>query len=146
MSKRQRTTGAGNTADKVERERSPTRSTDPVTQLVGLVVIALLVVRWLIPAESAADGDTLWITELWFAATLLWAWSCLRSDRFEIRWSAFDVAVWVLVAGHVISTAVVFLNGAGDRRAALNMAWEWVGLGTSFFLLRQVVSSAIDAK
>ena len=76
--------------------------------------------------------------QLWLAAALVWAWSRVRSGNWSIRLNAFDAALWILVAGHVVSTAVVFRTG-GDRRAALNMAWEWLGLGVTFFLLRQIV-------
>ena len=48
--------------------------------------------------------------------------------------------LWLIVAGHVISTAVLFHSG-GNRRAALNMSWEWIGLGLTFFLLREIVPS-----
>src|SRR5579863_7282594 len=120
-------------------------NTDPAAKILSVGVLALVGVRWLIPAESAVHGDTLWIVQLWFAAALIWVWSCLRSRQFVVRLGLFDAALWTLVAGHVVSTAGVFLQG-GEKRAALNMAWEWVGLGTSFFLLRQVVATWVQAR
>ncbi len=113
---------------------------DPFAQVATVLILGLIVLRWLIPTESAAEGETLWIVELWFAAAAVWAWSRFRSGNWTIRLTLFDAALWVIVAGHVISTAVVFRTG-GNRRAALNMSWEWIGLGLTFFLLRQIVPS-----
>lgn len=118
---------------------------DPRAGLLRILVIGLIVVRWLIPAESTGAGDTLWLVQLSFAGVILWAWSCLRSGAFAVRWTLFDWALWLLVAAHVLSTVVVFVNG-GDRRTALNLAWEWIGLGVTFFLLRQTIRTALDAR
>jgi hypothetical protein len=113
---------------------------DPFGWVATVLILGLVVLRWLIPTESAAAGETLWIVELWFAAAVIWAWSRVRSRNWKIRLSGFDAALWLMVAGHVLSTAVLFRTG-GDRRAALNMAWEWVALGVAFFLLRQTVKN-----
>ncbi len=113
---------------------------DPFERVATVLILGLVVLRWLIPTESAAEGETLWIVELWFAATALWAWGRFRSGNWTIRLTGFDAALWLIVAGHVISTAVVFHAG-GNRRTALNMSWEWIGLGLTFFLLRQIVPS-----
>jgi tetratricopeptide (TPR) repeat protein len=118
---------------------------DPRTGLLRTLVIGLILVRWLIPTESAPGGETLWLVQLDFAAVILWAWSCLRSGNYAVRWTFFDCALWALVAAHCLSAAVVFVTG-GDRRTALNMAWEWVGLGATFFLLRQTILTALDAR
>ena len=147
MSKARRRPAGQSAAEKASawRTSSETRaeaSADPVARILPAIVLALIVVRWLVPAESAPDGDTLWIVQLWLAAGLVWAWGCLRSRRFMVRLGAFDAALWTLVLAHVLSTAAVFVQG-GDRRAALNMAWEWVGLGATFFLLRQTVPGVL---
>jgi O-Antigen ligase len=118
---------------------------DPFAGLLRTLMSGLVVVRWLIPAESAASGDTLWLVQLDLAIVILWAWAGLRSGRFVVRWSLFDSALWALVAAHGLSAAAVFVTG-GDRRAALNMAWEWVGLGITFFLVRQTIQNALDAR
>jgi hypothetical protein len=118
---------------------------DPLATVLRTLVIGLVIVRWLIPAESAPAGDTLWIVQLDFAAILLWAWSCLRAERYVVRFSLFDCALWALVAAHCLSTGFVFVTG-GDRRSALDLAWEWIGLGTTFFLLRQTIRTALDAR
>ncbi|HUG90509.1 MAG TPA: O-antigen ligase family protein [Planctomycetaceae bacterium] len=115
--------------------------------LVKVLVAVLLAARLLIPPEAgaAAEGDTLWLVALWFVAGLVWAWDALRRDDRRLRLDLCDVAVWVVVAGHVLSALWTFHIG-GDRRAALNLMWEWVALGMSFFLLRQVLRTAADGR
>jgi hypothetical protein len=108
-------------------------------------VLGLLLARWLIPTEAAPGGDSLWLVQLVFAGVILWAWSCLRNSTFEVRWSLFDWALWTLVAAHALSAVFVF-TGGGDRRTALNIVWEWIGLGATFFLVRQTIQTALDAR
>jgi tetratricopeptide (TPR) repeat protein len=120
-------------------------ATDPLAGLLRILVIGLILVRWLIPTESAGAGDTLWLVQLGCAAVIVWAWSGLRSRTYTVRWSLFDWALWTLVAAHALSAAVVCVTG-GDRRIAINMVWEWIGLGTTFFLLRQTIRTALDAR
>jgi hypothetical protein len=113
--------------------------------LLSLMIGLLLVVRMLMPTESAQDGSTLWIVQLWLAAGLLWAWNAFRERDDRIRWDRLDVAFWVVVVAHVVSAVAVLLNG-GQRRAAINLTWEWVGLGISFFLIRQTVRTGVAAR
>ncbi len=127
------------------RDAAVSTESDLFAGLLRMLVSGLVVVRWLIPAESAASGDTLWVVQLDLAIVILWAWAGLRNGRFAVRWSLFDSALWALVAAHGLSAAAVFVTG-GDRRAALNMAWEWVGLGITFFLVRQTIQNALDAR
>jgi hypothetical protein len=151
MSRARRKTAVDPAAGKTSTPRPqtaaqvPTASADLVGTIGAVLVLALVVVRWLVPTESAPEGETLWIVQLWLAAALIWAWGRFRSGKWAIRLNAFDAALWILVAGHVVATAVVFRTG-GDRRAALNMAWEWLGLGVTFFLLRQIVPAQGPAK
>lgn len=104
---------------------------------IGLLVTA----RYFQPTEGAVFGETLWQAQLWLAAAALWCWFALRSGRFLIRWSLLDGFVWLLVLGHGLSMVPVFLEG-GDRRAAVNIAWEWAGLAAMVFLVRQVFSGS----
>ncbi len=114
-------------------------------RLLQVIAGMLLVARLLEAPEAAVLGKTLWITQLWFAAVLIWAWDAYRRRDFRLRWGVADLAVWVVVAGHGISTGKVLRVG-GDQRAALNLFWEWVGLGFSFFLLRQVLRTRRDSQ
>jgi hypothetical protein len=99
----------------------------------------LIVTRMLIPTEAAVQGDSLWIVQLWLGLGVLWAWNCRVNEDYRIRFDWIDLTMWLLVAGHVISALSVVVKAGGDQRAALNMMWEWVGLGIGFFLLRQVL-------
>ena len=128
---------------------------DPNTQQTGLkvgpvvlhedgllqaVVAALLALRMLMPTESAADGHTLWIAQLWLAAALLWIWRGHRRGtlRFCVGWC--DLFVWLIVVGHVVSSLIVVCS-TGEKRAAVNMLWEWIALGISFVLIRHIIFS-----
>jgi len=109
-----------------------------VLGLLKIVTAALLCARWLLPAEAAAQGDTLWITQLWPAVLVLWAWYALRMPGVRIRWGLCDVMLALVIAGHLISATIVLLT-EGQKRAAVNLSWEWIGLGIGFFLLRQLL-------
>src|SRR5579872_4673653 len=109
MSKSKRKPVADIPADKNASSRAPADVPDPISGIVRILVVALVVVRWLIPTESTPEGETLWIVQLWLGVALLWVWSCLRSRKFHVRWNAFDVALWILVLGHAVSTAAVFV-------------------------------------
>jgi hypothetical protein len=127
------------------RAAEPEDAGDPRAGLLRTLVLGLLLARWLIPTEAAPGGDSLWLVQLVFAGVILWAWSCLRSSTFELRWGLFDWALWTLVAAHALSAVFVF-TGGGDRRTALNIVWEWIGLGATFFLVRQTIQTALDAR
>jgi tetratricopeptide (TPR) repeat protein len=144
MSKTKRTTATQSASAQGASRVEPAEG-DPLTGLLRVLVVGLLLVRWLIPAESAGAGDTLWIVQLDFAAVIVWAWSRLRSADFAVRWSLFDWALWALVTAHCLAAGFVFVSG-GDRRTALNMAWEWIGLGATFFLVRQTIHTALAAR
>jgi tetratricopeptide (TPR) repeat protein len=144
MSKTKRKSG-GQPSSAPRAAPAESRAENPLALVLRTLVIGLIIVRWLIPAESAGAGETLWLVQLEIAAVILWAWSCLRGGNYAVRWTLLDCALWVLVATHWLSAAFVFLKG-GDRRTALNLAWEWVGLGATFFLLRQTILTALDAR
>ncbi len=97
---------------------------------------ALLVARWLIPTEGAVEGLTLWLVQLVLltaVARAVWAW---RFDERPFRFDAMDGAIALLIVAQVVSALAVVL-GVGNSRAAINLAWEWVGSGVLIWLLRQ---------
>ncbi|REJ85606.1 MAG: O-antigen ligase domain-containing protein [Planctomycetota bacterium] len=104
--------------------------------LFATLGLALFAVRFFVPAESAALGDTLWIVVLWLLAGCFWSLLAYRNGERPLRLDRYDAAVWLLVAGHVISAGVVVAT-AGQQRAALNMLWEWIGVGLAVSLLRR---------
>lgn len=99
-------------------------------------LVALFAARWLIPTEGAVEGLTLWLVQLVLLTALartIWAW---RFDERPFRFDAMDGAIaWLIVAQVVSALGVVF--GVGNSRAAINLAWEWVGSGVLIWLIRQ---------
>lgn len=134
---------------KSKRATQTRRTDEPRESLLGILlqaaVASLLVARLLLPAESAAAGDTLWVVQFWMAAGLLWFWNSIRQRDFRVRADRFDIALWVVVAGHVAGMIALFYEG-GNKRAAINLSWEWVGLAVSFFLIRQTVTTVNAAR
>ena len=104
-------------------------------------LVALLVARWLIPTEAAAEGMTLWIVQLVLLTAvgrLVWLW---RTGQSLPRCDRIDGAIGLLVGGQVVSAlAVVFT--IGNQRGAINLAWEWIGSGVLIWLFRQELKSA----
>jgi len=96
--------------------------------------------RYFLPAESAAQGETLPLVLGWFLVALLFFVTQLNNCSRTLRLDRFDAGVWLLVLGQALSTLVMILFYEGQQRAALNMLWEWVALGFSFSLIRRVVS------
>ncbi len=97
---------------------------------------ALLAARWLIPTEGAVEGLTLWLVQLVLltaVARMVWAW---RFDERPFRFDAMDGAIALLIVAQVVS-ALAVVWGGGNSRAAINLAWEWVGSGVLIWLLRQ---------
>ena len=128
------------------RRRQPANAgpRQPLAAAVATFLVgALLIGRLLVPTEGSVQGETLWMVQLWLAAGAMWAWGALRAGEFRLRWDRLDWWLWVIVAGHVLSAIAVWRIG-GDKRLAVNMLWEWIGLGIAFFLWRQVASSRFD--
>lgn len=101
---------------------------------------ALVNARYFLPAESAAQGETLPLVLGWFLVAILFFVTQLTNCTRALRLDRFDAGVWLLVLGQALSTLVMILFYEGQQRAALNMLWEWMALGFSFSLLRRVVA------
>jgi tetratricopeptide (TPR) repeat protein len=101
--------------------------------------IALTFARWLLPAEASVEGETLWIAGLWFLVGAAVAFHCGRANACRRRLDAADLAAALFVGGHVLS-GVVVLATQGDRRAALNLVWEWLSLGVFWFAGRTLLA------
>jgi hypothetical protein len=100
---------------------------------LGLLA-ALITARAYWPSEpdpkNGAGSGLLWVLSILIVAGIALAAS-LVGGRFRFRLSWTDVAVVTLV----------FLVGLSasrglDRRVAINLAWEWAGLGVAYLLLR----------
>ena len=109
------------------------------TILSGLVAAAFFA-RFYLPAEASAQGETLWIVGLWLLIGLVASLVRWRGGRTARRFDWRDGSVLLLVGGQVVSAVVVVLT-SGDKRAAVNVAWEWFGVGMVWWLLRDRAAS-----
>ncbi len=109
------------------------------------VVTALFVLRPLYPSEAVAiKGDGLPVVVLWLLAFILWAALVARGSILRVRFAWPDIAVLLLVLWHTI--AALWAVAYESPRPALNMLWEWLGLGIAFFLARQAFSSGLQRR
>ena len=107
-----------------------------INGLFGGIGLALFGTRFFVPAESAHLGDTLWIVQLWLLVAAVWWLLSLRHAGLALRPDWGDGAVWLLAGGHVLS-ALLVVASEGQQRAAVNMAWEWIGVAVAVTMLRQ---------
>jgi O-antigen ligase len=109
---------------------------------LGLVT-ALVVARFFWPSEYYAEADTgnglRWVFACGLAAALGIA-ALFVGGRTRLRWSWADGAVYALMLLVGLSTA-----HAKDRRVAINLAWEWGGLGITYALLRNLPRSRSES-
>ena len=101
---------------------------------------ALLVARWLMPTEGADEGLTLWVVQLVLLTAVgraAWDW---RLGEKRVRIAAMDGAIGLLILAQVVS-AMAVVCGVGNARAAINLAWEWIGSGVLIWMLRQDLTS-----
>jgi O-antigen ligase len=97
---------------------------------------AVLVARPLFPSEAAAtNGDGLSIVMLWIALGVFWLLGPIGRRKFSLRLGWTDTAVLLLVVWTTVAALWAVRHGA--PRPAINMLWEWVGMGMCFFLARQ---------
>ena len=111
--------------------RPPSR----VQQIGQGLILALLLARYFDVTESAAQGDTLWIVGLWFVGMLFWLIVSSKSTAVAGSFGWLDLGVVMLAGGHLLS-ALVIICTSGEKRSAINLAWEWSGVLVSWFLLR----------
>jgi len=98
--------------------------------------VALLAARPLYPSETPADtGDGLPVVMLWLALAVVWMLGLLGRRQWTFRFGLLDGLMVFLV----VWTAISAMGWArvSHARPAVNMLWEWVGLGLVFLLVRQ---------
>ncbi len=119
--------------------------TERILHWLTLVLLGATVACRLVTAtDGAVQGITCWIPPLALLAVgayLLWQWMTEPGQRIRLGWNLFDVSLALLIGGHIVG-AIMILKGAGDKRAALNMLCEWIGVGATAFLFRQLCSPA----
>ena len=107
-------------------------------RLAACMLSAVVVCRLLTPTDAAMTGETLWIAQFALLAFLVWVFAAWRSQDLRLKFDWLDGAACLLCLGHVVS-ALVLISTSGDKRAAMTMLWEWVGLLITFFLMRRLV-------
>lgn len=122
-----------------QRDHRVTQSGIWTTALAGSCA-ALICSRFFLPAESAAQGETLWIVALWFVCGLVWAIGSFRRAVPRVRLDWLDAAVALWIGSQIVSGIVVVLT-SGEKRSAMNMTWEWLSLGVTWLLVRHGIVS-----
>ncbi|MEZ6050358.1 MAG: O-antigen ligase family protein [Planctomycetaceae bacterium] len=120
------------------RRRSEEELGEPIFPVLTAAVAILFTARFFLPAESADQGETLWIVLLWLICGVAWLADAWRQGEPLRRLDWLDAGLGVLVGGHIVS-AVSVLMTEGHKRAALNMLWEWIGIGVAGLLIRSVM-------
>jgi len=132
----------------VFKERKSPPRLDPAAYVrpwLLAVFAALCVARPLVPSEGAAWlGDDLPFDMLWLLLAggyFLWAlaWGGLARPLTRL-----DVPVIALFA--ICASAALYGASHGAPRGAINMLWVWIGLGVLYFLTRQLIVDAAEAR
>ena len=122
--------------DEADFEASAARFGEWLRRVALGLLAALVTARAYWPSEiepSKVSGSGLvWVLAILVVAGLGVA-ATLIGGRFRFRWSWTDVAV----------VALMFLVGLSsvqglERRLAINLAWEWAGLGFAYVLARNL--------
>ena len=110
-----------------------------------IIAVGLLIVRWLVPAESSATGATLWLVGAWLLLAATWTLARLRAWSIApLQPDRVDLAVALLVAPQLVSALLLFFGRDGNARAAANVGCEWIALLVSFVLLRRWLRGRAD--
>lgn len=132
----------------VSKQRKSPPRLDPAAYVrpwLLAVFAALCVARPLVPSEGAAwVGDDLPFDMLWLLLAggyFLWAlaWGGLARPVTRL-----DVPVLALFA--ICVGAALYGASHGAPRGVINMLWVWVGLGLLYFLARQLIVGAAEAR
>lgn len=140
MSKRRKQNRSQSSHTKRAESAPDPRSLPQLLNGIQLFLVGtLMTARYFLPAESAPQGETLYLALGWFVVAILFSISLLLERFRVVRIDYFDLSVWLLISGQVISTIVMITFYQGQQRAALNMMWEWVALGFTFSIIRRLL-------
>src|SRR5579863_9220344 len=114
-----------------------------IERLAAAILSAVVIGRLLTPTDAAPAGETLWIAQLSLLGFLVWAVAAWRSQPARWRFNWVDAAAGLLCLGHVVGALVVVAT-SGDKRAATTMLWEWIGVGVTWFLMRQLLETLAE--
>ncbi|HEX5446824.1 MAG TPA: O-antigen ligase family protein [Pirellulales bacterium] len=104
-------------------------------------LMAVYVARPLLVSESAATvaGDGLPLVMLTLVLAAVWWLAGVFRPELTRRFGWADFAWIALLAWQAVGTVLAIRTGWA--RAAINVWWEFVGLGMGFLLLRQLIAS-----
>ncbi len=109
-------------------------------------VVALFVATPLLPSEAATpEGTHVTLGMLWCLLLGCWSAAAIAQLVPPLRLDWTLNASLVLIGLHSLS-AVVMSHSGGGGRPALNTLWVWVNYGIGAFLLRQLVTSAVQSR
>lgn len=102
----------------------------------GGLLLGLFLTRFFYVAESADRGETLWIVAGWLVALPGWILTnWIRPTKVaRMGWLGVGVGLWI--TGQLVSALLIVLT-SGDQRAAINLAWEGLGIAIGWFLISQ---------
>ncbi|MBU4271152.1 MAG: hypothetical protein KKA28_04735, partial [Planctomycetes bacterium] len=133
------------------RRKKPPRSRPPLAVSHGMrpwllcAMTALLVARPLFPSESAAThGDGLSTVMLWIALAVFWLLGAIGRPKLAVRFGWIAAAVVLLLVCYAAATLWAVRHGS--PRPAINVLWEWIGLGLCFLLARQLIDTQREAR
>ena len=93
---------------------------------------------------AAQEGQGLVFPLLWSILVLVWLLGGIRDGGIALRWAKVDWFVLALFAWHTAMAAVACFQAS--PRPAINMGCEWLGLGLSYLLLRQLLRTELEAR
>ncbi len=151
---------AARSKKKAAKQAPPTPARDAPEVLRAwllAVLVTLCVARPLLPSEGVSwYGDGQPFNMLWIVLAAAYLLLSLARGRLERPLDVVDVAVAALVVICAASALVgawsardeleLGLVGTGSPRLTINMLWEWVALGLMFFLTRQMIRTACEAR
>ncbi len=137
MSRRRRTSAVEPRAD------SPADDRLRPLWLFGLT--ALCVATPILPSETVLfGGSTLVLMLVWWLLLLAWTLTGVVRGRLELKLGPATWALLAFLAWH--STSALVMAWHGHPRATFNMLWQWLSLGTAFFLARQLIVTAAERR
>jgi hypothetical protein len=107
--------------------------------------VALFSARLFIAGDlGAAQGEGLLLDMLWILLFVLWCIAAIRAGLLKVRFTAIDAAVCGFFA--LVAVGALYHLRESSPRLAVNVCWEWVTLALAYFLIRQCIASAADAR
>lgn len=117
----------------------------PPTNLPLIGLSALLIARPLVPEDPGGQAG--------YGVAFIMLWLLLAMGWLAQQWRAknpmapFDLVDWLVIAligWH--SLAALVAGTQASPRPAVNMLWEWVGIGLAFLLARRIIQPGENAR